>query len=165
MILAEPDYNPGILQQAMGRVIRKCIFKKQNNIDKTKCVGNRGHVKIISLLSVSPDPNMMTLDEQMYEIMLYKLEFIRMANNVYDKLCFENIGLNSNVKYSTASTIKFNLKKSMKHNLKLEELSLNEYKRTIKQSVQDKLNKIRTLTVNAEILRKANIEVGKQFKC
>lgn len=156
MILTEPDYNPGVLQQAMGRVIRRKIFDN---------VHGRGSTKIIGLLSVSPNKTQMTIDQQMHELMMYKLNYMKQASLVFDKVSVESIGLEKNPNTSTRDKNKFNLKAALKHNLKLKNENLKNYPKAIRLLFNAKLQEIKKLTANVNIINKANVEYSKLNAC
>lgn len=156
MILVEPDYNPGVLQQAMGRVIRRKIFDNAHG---------RGSTKIVGLLSVSPNKTQMTIDQQMHELLMYKLGYMKQASAVFDKVSVESIGLENNPNASTRGKNRFNLKAALKHNLKLSNENMKNYPKAIRLLFNVKLQEIKNVTKNENIINEANAEYAKLNNC
>lgn len=92
MILVEPDFNPGTLQQAIGRVVRRNIFDSDPN---TSNVRVRGHVKIVGLLSKMPEnkppKQLMTYDEQVYAGLKRKFGRIQSAGKKFGEVSASNV--------------------------------------------------------------------------
>lgn len=88
MILLEPDVNPGTLVQAIGRVIRINIFDKKP-----------GHTKIVGLLCESPDKKKMTIDEQLYHLMMMKFKYMKLANTIFSEQVNVNVALSPTVSF------------------------------------------------------------------
>lgn len=154
MILVEPDYNPGVLQQAMGRVIRRNIFNNE-----------RGHVTIVGLLSVSPDKNQMTLDEQLYAILISKLHYIRKAQLIFENMSIEKIGMNVVQKTANRPPNRFNLTSALKQNLKLSNEKVAQYPRSVKNMILQQFKNIKNKTKNEKILKEAQNEINKLNGC
>ena len=91
MILVEPDYNPGTLQQAIGRVVRRNIF---DGDPKNPTVHVRGHVKIVGLLSKMPknrpSNQLMTYDEQVYVTLKRKFDRIQSAGQKFGEVSIKS---------------------------------------------------------------------------
>lgn len=161
MILVEPDYNPGVLQQAMGRIIRKKIF---NN--------GRGNVKIYGLLATSPQANKMTVDEQIYFLLKEKLKYIREAKRVFERLSYQKIGLPRNVIQTPAraprtvtQSEKLNLlKKKLKLNSSVTNATLKQVLNNKLQNMFSKINKLNPRNFNKDKYRKAyNLRIAQFF--
>ena len=161
MILVEPDYNPGVLQQAMGRIIRKKIF---NN--------GRGNVKIYGLLATSPQANKMTVDEQIYFLLKEKLKYIREAKRVFERLSYQKIGLPRNVIQTPAraprtvtQSEKLNLlKKKLKLNSSVRNATLKQVLNNKLQNMFSKINKLNPRNFNKDKYRKAyNLRIAQFF--
>lgn len=155
MVLVEPDYNPGTLQQAMGRVIRRNIF---NN--------TRGHVTVVGLMSTSPDKNQMTLDEQLYSVLLSKLEFIRIASRVFDQVSYEKIGLAHRIlQIPERPANAFNLTSALQRSMKLNNKQVKNYEHQTRTMMMNMLQAIKNKSRNQKILNQAQREVKKLDGC
>ena len=81
MILVEPDHVPGMLQQAIGRVVRRKCFDPVLINKKEKAI--RGEVRIVGLLSTSKTEQM-TYDQQVYENLKIKWKNINYASQAFN---------------------------------------------------------------------------------